>query len=107
MTEHNYRDLADELGIRGRQSGDQLRAGCPVHGGRDPNFSLHVPSGQWTCHSSCGSGNFYRLVSLVLGVSLTAALDWVAEHDLGVYTAPEPTGALPVPERPRWRLAYE
>lgn len=103
--EHDWQALAEELGVRGRVSGEYLRGGCPIHGGRDANFSLSVVSGRWNCFSSCGTGNFYKLVSRVLGVPLTSALDWVAEHAYAVDAPPEPPPVAH--ETEWWRTWYE
>ncbi|MBZ5581391.1 MAG: hypothetical protein LAQ30_04155 [Acidobacteriia bacterium] len=29
---------------------------CPIHGGKDPNFSVEPATGRWFCHSVCGRG---------------------------------------------------
>lgn len=105
LIEHDWQALAEELGVRGRVSGEYLRGGCPIHGGRDANFSMSVMSGRWNCFSSCGTGNFYKLVSRVLGVPLTSAMDWVAEHAYAVDASPE---SVPVAhETEWWRTWYE
>lgn len=101
----NYLSMAEELGLRGNLQGEQLRAGCPIHGGRDLNFSLNVKNGMWTCWSTCGAGHFTGLVRQVLGVGYVGALDWIAEHDYET-----PTLAAPAPivhETEWWRQWYE
>lgn len=42
-------------GARGR-SGPEWDAPCPVHQGKDRNFSINTETGQWFCHSQCGRG---------------------------------------------------
>ncbi len=38
------------------QRGNEWRAGCPIHKGKDPNFSVNAETGLWMCHSQCGCG---------------------------------------------------
>lgn len=39
-----------------QKSGGEWHAPCPIHQGRDPNFSVNPKTGQWFCHSQCGRG---------------------------------------------------
>jgi putative DNA primase/helicase len=39
-----------------QQSAGEWRAPCPIHQGKDLNFSLNPETGQWFCHSQCGRG---------------------------------------------------
>ncbi len=39
-----------------KESGGEWRAPCPIHQGKDLNFSLNPETGQWFCHSQCGRG---------------------------------------------------
>jgi hypothetical protein len=39
-----------------QQSGCEWRAPCPIHRGKDLNFSVNTETGQWFCHSQCGRG---------------------------------------------------
>lgn len=34
----------------------EIRCGCPVHQGTDPNFSINTVTGMALCHSQCGRG---------------------------------------------------
>lgn len=38
------------------QRGPEWRARCPVHNGKDPNFSVNAETGLWSCHSQCNRG---------------------------------------------------
>ena len=38
-------------------SGRYWRGPCPIHGGKDPNFSVDSVTKGWTCYSKCGSGS--------------------------------------------------
>jgi putative DNA primase/helicase len=38
------------------QRGNEWLAGCPIHNGKDPNFSVNAETGLWMCHSQCGRG---------------------------------------------------
>lgn len=102
----DYQLLAEELGARGRLYGPWLRSPCPVHGGRDPNFSVNIETGQWTCFSTCGSGNFVKLVSLVLGGSLTSAMDWIVSYDHALPPREPAQQSMPSGP-PAWRLQYD
>ncbi len=39
-----------------KESGGEWRAPCPIHQGKDRNFSINTETGQWFCHSQCGRG---------------------------------------------------
>ncbi|MCC7235424.1 MAG: hypothetical protein IT163_08980 [Bryobacterales bacterium] len=39
-----------------RQHGAEWRAPCPIHEGKDPNFSVNAETGLWSCHSQCNRG---------------------------------------------------
>jgi DNA primase len=45
-----------------KQAGKELRGPCPVHKGKDPNFSVNMETGLAQCHSQCGRG--FDLISL-------------------------------------------
>ena len=51
----------------------QVRGPCPVHGGKDLNFSLEPETGRSYCHSQCGRG--FDVFSLEMELS---ACDFVA-----------------------------
>lgn len=38
------------------QRGREWRAPCPIHDGKDDNFSVNAENGTWYCHSACGRG---------------------------------------------------
>ncbi len=75
--------LAESLGLSKRGSGQELRANCPIHGGRDA-FSLNLENGVWNCFSACGGGEFSRLVQLVLNVTTREAERWIATNGQAV-----------------------
>ena len=37
--------------------GRYWRGPCPLHGGKDPNFSVDTRTLRWTCFSHCGRGS--------------------------------------------------
>lgn len=39
-----------------KAAGREWRAPCPVHQGKDPNFSVNLSTGLANCHSACGRG---------------------------------------------------
>jgi CHC2 zinc finger len=53
-----YADRAPGL----KQSGKELRGACPVHRGKDSNFSVNIETGFAHCHSQCGRG--WDIISL-------------------------------------------
>ena len=75
----NYEELARQLGIQGRRSGEQLVGRCPIHQDSKPSFSLNLMHGKWTCFSNCGSGNFEHLIMKIQGGTLTEAKDWMIQ----------------------------
>jgi hypothetical protein len=38
------------------QRGREWRGACPVHHGKDDNFTVDPETGRWFCHSVCGRG---------------------------------------------------
>lgn len=38
--------------------GQYWRGGCPLHGGKDPNFSVNTATLSWNCFSHCGHGSY-------------------------------------------------
>lgn len=79
----NYISLAEALGIQGYIHGSEFRARCPMHQDTNPSFSLNVETGLWICFSGCGTGNFIRLVEVVLNASPQEAYDWVRSNGRG------------------------
>lgn len=45
-----------------KRSGAESRGPCPIHDGKDPNFSVNLATGLATCHSQCGRG--WDIISL-------------------------------------------
>lgn len=39
-----------------KKSGAELRGPCPIHAGKDPNFTVNLTTGQAHCHSQCQRG---------------------------------------------------
>lgn len=79
MRDFDYEELARQLNIKGRRSGDQLVGRCPLHQDNSPSFSLNLKYGAWTCFSSCGTGNFEHLVMKILGGTILEAKDWILQ----------------------------
>ena len=66
----------------------EVRCGCPVHGGTNPNFSVNSETGMATCHSKCGKGwDIIGLEMELAGTIFTAAKKNVYE----VIGRPEPS----------------
>ena len=75
--------IIEALGVDVTKAGaKEIKAGCPVHGGEDPNFGINAETGMWMCHSHCGGGNIVQLVARVKDIKIAAAKDWL--KDLGV-----------------------
>jgi putative DNA primase/helicase len=56
------------------QRGGEWRAGCPIHKGKDPNFSVNAETGLWMCHSRCGrGGSVYDLEMALTGADFPDA----------------------------------
>ena len=49
----------------------QWRGGCPVHGGKDPNFAVEANTGMAACHSRCG-GRGWDMIGLEMELSGSA-----------------------------------
>jgi hypothetical protein len=58
-----------------RQRGSRRWAGpCPVHGGRDHNFSVEAQSGRWFCFSQCQrGGDVFKLEQELTGTGFVPA----------------------------------
>ena len=53
------------------------RGGCPIHRGKDPNFSVHGLS--WTCWTHCGHGDAAAFLMRRDGLSFLEAIRTLAE----------------------------
>jgi DNA primase len=49
-----------------KQRGRRWRGPCPIHGGRDANFSVDCETGLWKCFSQCGRGGDMVALEMVL-----------------------------------------
>jgi len=110
----NYHDLALSLGIKGYVAGKELRATCPIHHDTNPSFSLNIYNGLWKCFASCGSGDFIRLVELVLNCGPQEAHSWlqagsatsVDQLDKSLAAKLSPTDPLPKIHDDSWQAIY-
>jgi replicative DNA helicase len=50
-----------------KQFGKELRGPCPVHNGKDLNFSVNMETGLAHCHSQCGRG--FDIISLEMEIA--------------------------------------
>jgi putative DNA primase/helicase len=53
--------------LKGRPYGKEFRGPCPVHHGKDYNFSMNLETGEWFCHSHCDRGG--SLIGLEMEIS--------------------------------------
>jgi len=61
-----------------QQRGREWRCPCPIHGGKNDNFSVNAGTGLWHCHSQCGrGGSVYDLEMELGGVDFPAAANEV------------------------------
>lgn len=56
------------------QRGAEWRFPCPLHSGKDLNFSVKAETGEWYCHSQCGrGGSIYDLEIELTGAAFKEA----------------------------------
>jgi P4 family phage/plasmid primase-like protien len=72
--------IRELLGEPASERGDEWTYHCRFHDDRHPSFSINVGSGLWTCHGCDVSGDLFRLVEQVEGVSFKEALAWLADR---------------------------
>ncbi|MEN6532509.1 MAG: DUF927 domain-containing protein [Bryobacteraceae bacterium] len=66
-------------GMKRQHGSDEVRGPCPVHGGKDPNFSINPKTGLAQCFSQCSRGwNLIALEAELSGASLKDAFKAVA-----------------------------
>jgi replicative DNA helicase len=56
FTETEVRTFYATMAPAIKQTGSEWRGPCPVHQGKDPNFSVNANTGFAHCHSKCGRG---------------------------------------------------
>jgi CHC2 zinc finger len=49
------------------QRGREWRCPCPIHNGKNDNFSINAETGLWHCHSQCGRGGSVYDLEMDLG----------------------------------------
>ncbi|MFN3326017.1 MAG: CHC2 zinc finger domain-containing protein [Bryobacteraceae bacterium] len=81
--------------------GSEWRAGCPIHNGKDPNFSVNAETGLWMCHSQCGRGG--SIYDLEMALS-SADFPDAAREVRRIIGRPEPRPIEPEPEM-KWGLS--
>ena len=73
--------VADYLGIEGKQKGDQIRARCPVCEGKsDRNLVLTLSKQLWFCFECQKGGDCIALVAFVQGINTKAAAEELHKH---------------------------
>lgn len=80
-------EIATYYGIRvpvlRQRRANRWRGKCPIHGGRNLNFSVNAQSGQWFCFSQCGrGGDIIKLEQALTGASWRDAVAEI-EHIIG------------------------
>jgi len=85
-----------------RNRGTEWRGRCPIHGGKNHNFTVDPATGRWFCFSKCGrGGSLIDFEMTVTGADFKTALTTVCA-----------IVGRPMPERGRisrdeWRAAQE
>ena len=60
------------------QRGREWRCPCPIHNGKNDNFSVEAETGLWFCHSKCGrGGSVYDLEMALSNTDFLAAANEV------------------------------
>jgi DNA primase len=66
---------------------DSFRIACPIHGGRDANFSVDNRNGLWNCFSVCQrGGSVIDLVAALEKIDVKAAVEKLS-HDFSLSSA--------------------
>ena len=83
-TIEKVREAADIVQIIGeqvklRRMGRNYRGPCPLHGGKNPNFSVSPDKGVYHCFTCHESGNVFTFLEKTLGVDYPTAIRIVAE----------------------------
>ena len=84
-TIERVREAADIVGIIGehtklRRSGGSWRGPCPLHGGKNPNFSVTPDKGFYHCFTCGESGDVFTFLNKVSGMDFLTAVRAVAER---------------------------
>ncbi|MFL5577485.1 MAG: DNA primase [Gemmatimonadaceae bacterium] len=84
-TVERVREAADIVQIVGehvklRRSGRNYRGPCPLHGGKNPNFSVSPDKGVYHCFTCQESGNVFTFLERMLGVDYPTAIRMVADR---------------------------
>ena len=79
------REAADIVQIVGehvklRRSGGSWRGPCPLHGGKNPNFSVSPDKGFYHCFTCGESGDVFTFLQKVVGCDFVTAVRMVAER---------------------------
>lgn len=83
-TIEKVREAADIVQIVGervklRRSGRNWRGPCPLHGGKNPNFSVSPDKGVYHCFTCHESGNVFTFLEKTMGVDYPTAIRMIAE----------------------------
>jgi DNA primase len=84
-TIERVREAADIVGIIGehtklRRTGGSWRGPCPLHGGKNPNFSVTPDKGFYHCFTCGESGDVFTFLNKVSGMDFLTAVRAVAER---------------------------
>jgi DNA primase len=79
------REAADIVQIVGehvklRRMGSNYRGPCPLHGGKNPNFSVSPDKGFYKCFTCGESGDVFTFLQKVVGCDFVTAVRMVAER---------------------------
>lgn len=84
-TVERVREAADIVQLVGehvklRRMGRNYRGPCPLHGGKNPNFSVSPDKGVYHCFTCHESGNVFTFLEKMLGVDYPTAIRMVADR---------------------------
>jgi DNA primase len=84
-TVERVREAADIVQIVGehvklRRMGRNYRGPCPLHGGKNPNFSVSPDKGVYHCFTCQESGNVFTFLEKMLGVDYPTAIRMIADR---------------------------
>jgi DNA primase len=66
--------------VKLRRSGGSYRGPCPLHGGKNPNFSVSPDKGFYHCFTCGESGDVFTFLQKVVGCDFVTAVRIVAER---------------------------
>jgi DNA primase len=75
-------DIAEIIGeyVKLKRTGSQYRGPCPLHGGKNPNFSVSPDKGVFHCFTCGESGDVFTFLQKHLGVDYPTSIRMIADR---------------------------